>query len=237
MLIGGRDPFAHDGGSESYMRAHAHTARLAGYDPHLFALGRWRETLPTEFATLHRLRTPLRPVRSITSVLQRPFIVPAIVRHLRDQPGPHVLHAFGAWADTAVVASRMLARSGVEAIPIATAYVAIEHEATAKLGSSMVRDSIPLWLAHRLELAWVRAVTVPVERRSYQACRTVLVNYETVRTMLKEAYGPGMDIRRLTYASADGVRAGCQRLRSPAARSARSAWRPRGAADRGGQPP
>src|ERR1039458_7768209 len=164
ILVPGRDPLRTSGGSESYVVAHGRAAVLAGYEPHVFVVGRRSGVLETDFGFLHRVGSPVLPPRSITSVLQRPWLVPAIVRLLERLDGTHVVHGFGAWADIAVASCRRLARHGVRAVPIATAYVPIEHETSPKLESAVVQQSLPLRARHRLELAWARRVTVPVER-------------------------------------------------------------------------
>ncbi len=139
-------------------------------------------------------------VRSIVAPLHRRPLVRAIVELLTGRPGPHVLHAFGAWVDTAVAARDVLATRGVEARVVVTAWTPIEHEAAAKLDSQMVQDSRRLRLAGRLELAWVRRVTVPAERRGYRAADAVAVNYDSVIRLIEQAYGPGLPFHKLTYA-------------------------------------
>src|SRR5947209_2465059 len=207
VLVSGRDPLRTSGGSESYVQGQAHAAILAGYEPHVFSIAPRTETLLTDFGWLHRVRSPVRPPRSIASVLQRPWLVAPICRLLAEHPGPHLVHAYGAWADIAVAVAARLARGGVQAIPLATCFMAIEHETRSKLGDVAVRSSPALWALHRLELAWVRRVTAPVESRAYVRCRAVVVNYESVSRTLGEFYGEGLPIRRLTYspptASAD----------------------------------
>ena len=200
VLIAGRDPLRTSGGSESYVTAHARAAILAGYRPHLISVARRASTVETDFGVLHRVASPATPIRGIASVLHRPWLVRAIVRLLEDRPGPHVIHGFGVWADSAVGASRALARKGVEAVPVATAYVTIEHEAAAKLGSSIIRRNFVRRLLHLAEVAWVRAVTAPVESRAWRASSAVVVNYDNVSRLVEEAYGPGMQFRHLPYA-------------------------------------
>lgn len=198
VFASGRDPLRTSGGNESYLVAHAKAAILAGYEPHTFSIGPRAELLETDFGFLHRVRSPVRPARSITSVLQRPWLVPGIVRFLERTPGPHVIHGYGAWNDTIVASARALQRRGVRAVPIATAFGPIEHETRAKLRSSVIRGSA-VWLPlHRLELAWVRHVTVPLERRAFRSLSTIVVNYDSARALVEKSYGP-LPIRRLPY--------------------------------------
>lgn len=199
--MSGRNPLRRAGGHESFVIAHAATARWAGFDPHVVAVGSRNAQIAAPFGTLHVVATPVRPVRSHSAVFQRPWLVRAIVRAVGDSPGPHVIHGFGAWVDTAVAAARALERRGVPAVPIATAWVTVEHEASAKLASGVLEDSRRLALAHRLELATALAITRRVEARGYRACREVLVNYESVRALLRDAYGIEKTVRRVTYAA------------------------------------
>jgi glycogen synthase len=46
-----------------------------------------------------------------------------------------------------------------------------------------------------------RAITIPVERRTYDGCDAAVVDYESVRRLMAEAYGPRDGIYRLPYAS------------------------------------
>ncbi len=109
-----------------------------------------------------------------------------------------MIHGYGAWVDTVVASARTLQRRGIRAVPIATAFGPIEHETTAKLRSSVIRASA-LWNPlHRFELAWVRHLTVPIERRAYRSLSMIVVNYENARTLMEQAYGP-LPIRRLPY--------------------------------------
>jgi glycosyltransferase involved in cell wall biosynthesis len=200
VLVSGRDPLHTSGGTESYAVGHARAAILAGYEPHIFSVACRSEVLETDFGFLHRVRSPVRPPRSIHSVLQRPWLVPAIVRFLRSRrPDPHVIHGYGAWADIALASARGLRTTGVRSIPIATAFVAIAEEAAAKLASRIVQAEQPWGALYRIELAWVRHITATIEGRAYRSLPVVLVNYESVRAQLEAAYGPGLRIRRITY--------------------------------------
>jgi glycosyltransferase involved in cell wall biosynthesis len=199
VIVSGRDPLRTSGGSESYAVGHARAAILAGYEPHVFSIAPRPGVLETDFGFLHRVRSPVRPPRSITSVLQRPWLVPAITRFLDGVGGTHVVHGFGAWVDIVVATTRRLARRGVRAVPVATVFMAIEDETRAKLTSTIVQGSPPWLSVHRLELEWVRRVTRPVEGRAYRQLPVVVVNYESVWRALEHEYGPGLPIRRLTY--------------------------------------
>jgi glycosyltransferase involved in cell wall biosynthesis len=206
VLISGRDPIEPVNSIGNYAVAHAQAARAAGFAPHIFSIADRSSTTETGFATLHRVASPVRPVRGITSILQRPWLARAITRFLAGRPGPHVIHGLGPWTDSAVAASRSLRRRGVRTIPIGTAYMTIVRQTAAKLDSSVVRGNLRLNAAHQRELLWVRVVTDGVERRSYRSAHTVVVNYESVRDALDDAYGPGLNVRLLPYAAVTAFR-------------------------------
>jgi len=206
VLVSGRDPIEPVNSIGNYAVAHAQAARAAGFTPHIFSIADRSSTTETGFATLHRVASPVRPVRGITSILQRPWLARAITRFLAGRPGPHVIHGLGPWTDSAVAASRSLRRRGVRTVPIGTAYMTIVRQTAAKLDSSVVRGNLRLNAAHQVELLWVRAVTAGVERWCYRSVHTVVVNYESVRNALDDAYGPGLNVRRLPYAAATAFR-------------------------------
>jgi glycosyltransferase involved in cell wall biosynthesis len=201
VLVAGRDPTVTFSGHSSYVRAQARAAVLAGYEPHIFAMAPRAAVLETDFGFVHRMRSPIRPPRQVLSMLQRPFIVPGICRFLERRPGSHILHGFGTWADTATHCRDKLRRRGVAVAAIATAYVTAEHEVAAKGASRVVEASPTLRLRHRTDLAWTRHVALRFERNAFRSADAIVVNYESVRTMLQEAYGPGLNIRRLAYAA------------------------------------
>ncbi len=57
-------------------------------------------------------------------------------------------------------------------------------------------------LEYPLTDAWVRLVGTRAEGYAYRRSRLILVNYDSVRRLLQEAYGPGLPIERIPYASA-----------------------------------
>ena len=206
VLISGRDPIEPVNSIGNYAVAHAQAAHAAGFTTHIFSIADRSSTTETGFATLHRVASPVRPVRGITSILQRPWLGRAITRFLAGRPGPHVINGLGPWTDSAIAASRSLSRRRVSAVPIGTAYMTIVRETAAKLDSPVVRGNLRLNAAHHRELLWVRAVTAGVERRSYRSAHTVVVNYECVRDALDDAYGPGLNVRLLPYAAVTAFR-------------------------------
>ena len=132
-----------------------------------------------------------------------PLLARAVVRTLVEspRPGPYVVHSFGPWAAAGAAASRALARRGITAVPVASAYTTMEHEHRAML-AGLNRDHGTLnALRFSTRYLWVRAVADGGERRGYQASRVVFVNYAATQDLLRRSFGDGFQIRRLPYAT------------------------------------
>lgn len=204
------------GGHPSYVRAHALAARRLGFEPHIFSVAH-RNAAPEEIdvGVLHRVRTPVRPLRAHMAAAHSPFIARAVSEFLgsRADPAPgqigaarvrsagHVIHSFGAWSLGGVLAARALARRGIEAAPIASAYTTLQHESSGKLAGLRPRMGRAA-LEYPLTDAWVRLVGARAEGYAYRRARLILVNYDSVRLLLQGAYGAGLPIERIPYASA-----------------------------------
>lgn len=201
VLVAGRDLFTASGGTEAYVLGQALAAHRAGYRPHVLSMGRRDETLVEPFGLVHRLASPVRPVRGITCMLQRRWLVPRIVELLRDRPGPHVIHSYGVWVDSAVLAARELRAQGVEVGVVATSFTVTHHETGPKLRSTVVRRSPRLLASHLVEHAWTRVVTARHERRGYLAADRVLANYRSVEALMHEHFDRRIETGIVTYAA------------------------------------
>jgi glycosyltransferase involved in cell wall biosynthesis len=200
-LIAGTDPLEEVSGHRTYVLAHALAAEAAGFAPHVFAIAPAPRSVRAEFGTVHRIASPIRMRRTIVAAAHLPILASAVSRFLAGDPGPHMIHSFGAWASTGVAASRTLARRGVEAVPIASAYTTLDHESEAKVSGLAPPHGLRQRLAYRISNQWVRAIAAPSEQRGYVGSARVLVNYESVRHLLRDVCGPAVDIRRVPYAA------------------------------------
>jgi glycosyltransferase involved in cell wall biosynthesis len=201
LIIGSRDDVRASGGQESYARAHALTARAAGYRTTFVCLGHSAGVFDTGFGPIVRVRAPIRPHRQVIAPLHAPWVVPAIVRRLEGRAGPHVLHGYGVWGWVVVAAARALRRRGIEAVPVVTLFDLVDREARTKLLSPVLRGEPWLRARSAVEAALTHAVSARWERRGARGARVVVVNYDSVRRDAVAAYGPGLDVRRLTYAA------------------------------------
>jgi len=200
VLISGRDASGEVGGHETYVRAHALAAAAAGFAPHIFCFGTRTTVSAADSATIHRVGAPR--VRRPPAALQQSLLARAVVRFLLEHPGPHLIHGFAIWSGAGVIASRALGREGVPAIPVASAYGTRAYEIGAMQQGLGAHLGLARRARYRTWLRWSQFVDDPIEGRAYRRSRVVLVNYESVRRILVDAYGNGLDIRRLPYASA-----------------------------------
>lgn len=210
VFITGKNPMEElGGGHSSYVRAHARAAIRAGFLPHLFCVGRTEGRAETDYGVIHQSRSPLNlgpysaveGVRSSSIPWHEPMIAAAIVRFLRDRKGPQLIHGFGLWGSVGVTASRKLQRRGVEAIPIVNAYTSLEHEHRGKLLGVSRDHGGGSRLGVKAEYQWIKRVIGRYERRAYFGSQAVLFNYESVRQILLDRFGPGMRFRNIPYSS------------------------------------
>ncbi len=206
VLIAGVNPLEQVGGHESYVLAHALAAREAGYTPHIFSVGAAAATEDTAFGVVHQVRTPLRHFL-LAPVHRRPMAeaVADVLMRSTHAP-PHIVHGFGTWSATAVSACARLARRGVPAVPVASAYTTVTHEWSALVDGLSLRDGIRAHLWYHGWHPWVRTALAATERYGYRHARLTLVNYESVAALLQATHGPGAEIRRVPYTTAMAFR-------------------------------
>jgi glycosyltransferase involved in cell wall biosynthesis len=220
VFVNGQDPTTGRGGGSTYVRVHARAARRAGFEPHVFSLGKRDEVVDTEVGVVHRVACPLRPRGPFAVAPGAPaerlahwaatyaFSPHAVALHARRLAnavgaflgrarGPHLVHGFSAWG-TVGVALRVR-RAGVRAV--ASVYAPIVHEARAMARGAKGRGSWPA----RLHLAFVERTALRHERRAWTRSDLVLVNYESVRRLYERAHGRGAPVRRVPYTSDGGL--------------------------------
>ena len=198
VLISGRDVLDRFGGHETYVRAHALAAARLGLEPHVFCYG-WRaRTTLADFGVVHHVLASPRPV-----TLHTPLLASAVVRFVGKRSGPVGIHGFSHWASAGVLASRTLARRGVNAIPVASAYATRAVEVAAMQAGVHSHVGLVRRLRYRAWVDIVRNVDDRVEGWGYAQSRAVLVNYASVERILERSYGLGATVRRVPYASVD----------------------------------
>jgi glycosyltransferase involved in cell wall biosynthesis len=208
VLISGKDVVDEVGGHSSYVRAHAIAGQLAGLEPHIFSLGSRNETVRTEWGVVHRVAVPGLP--TVPVVVQPLVLGRAVLQFLRGRSGPHVIHGFAIWAAAAVAASRALSRAGVSSVALASAYGTRAYEVGAMQRGLHAHHGVFNRVRYGVWLAWIKVADDRVEGWGYRNSEQVLVNYESVRRILDDAYGPALAIRRLPYASLEATGGGAQ---------------------------
>jgi glycosyltransferase involved in cell wall biosynthesis len=202
MLISGVDPSDPGGGHHDYVRAHALAAVAAGFAPQIFCVAARDGRRTCEYGTVHLVAAP-RHGNYRAAITHRRALTRAAVRYADslDDPGPHVLHSFGAWAGCGVSVAAQLARRGIAVSVLASAFTTLDHEHRAKVRALGRHHGLREHLRYGLRYAWIHAVSGPAEHRGYSRSELVLVNYESVRRLLANACNPCPPIRVIAYAS------------------------------------
>ncbi len=199
--MAGVDPVHNAGGHESYVVSHGLAARAVGFSPAIFCLGSHNAEEATEFGTLRRIASPVRPFRGFMVALHSPFLVAGILRFLRHRPGPVLLHAFGIWSYVAAKVAKVLRRQGRSVASLASAYTSCRHESREKLGGLHRDHGLRQRWRHTREYVLLRLIGTRAERRGYQAQDLVLVNYDAVRRRLIADCRLRVEIRQVPYAA------------------------------------
>ena len=213
---------------------------LIGHDPRKYTTGiratslrtRWPQARPASrrrssasarppgpsrrVGTIHRVATPLRHFL-LDPVNTRPvaFAIAEYLTGCGHEP-PNIIHGFGQSVGAAVAATEELSRRGIAAVPVASAYTVVAHEWRGLLRSLDVSQDVRSALFHAAWYPWVRTAITRVERRGAQGSRVVLVNYDSVARLLREAYGTGLEIRRIPYAAVTAFDGASARASAPA---------------------
>ncbi len=205
VLVSGTDPLD-PGGHESYVRAHGMAAIRAGFEPHIFVMSPRSEVAAYDFGVVHRVVGPIKSVTHIKAGFCHSAAASAIERFLKGHSPPHLIHAFSTWGGVGVALKRRFAARGESVIPITSAYDTKLHEMRKHLASLRPAHGLAKWLRYHFEYLWILSEVDRLERRGYEGSQMVLVNYDSVRRLLKESYDLRTEIRRIPYASSVAFR-------------------------------
>ncbi len=93
--------------------------------------------------------------------------------------------------------ARRLRRRGVEAVTVVSAYDLKTEQSAGELRGLRDVHGLRAWLSTGVEHVWARRAIPRYERQVYPRPRLVLVNYDSVRSLLVDAFGPSVPVRKL----------------------------------------
>lgn len=201
IVIAAKDPLDAHGGAESYVRAMGRAAIRAGYAPHIFCVSRSDEVVETGYGTVHRTRSPVRPLRGLMLALHAPFLIRDVVSFALQREGPHLVHSIGSWSGIGDSVARRLRRRGRRVRHVTTPFTTYNHETRGKLAGLRAASPWQRRLQFQAELLWTRLTVDPSERRGMRGADLVAPNYDSVRAIVDEEFGPGIAFGKLAYAS------------------------------------
>ena len=203
LFVTGANPMRGGGGLESYVRAHAFAADAAGFMARVFCVGPHRQVTTQAFGTVDQVRVPRHTVRGVLAGLYTPLVVRALRAHLArsDVVAPMLVHAFGPYGTVGASCCAELGRMGIDSVQVTSAYTTIEHEHRAFFAGLRREHGPANAMRYLARYGWARAIGTRNERRGYEASRLLVVNYESVRALLRRQFGARWEIRLLPYAS------------------------------------
>ena len=211
IFVAARNPNTPGGGYDTYVRAHARAAVMAGFEPHIFCRGSPPGVEATDFEMVHQVTLPfwrrflqtrakgLYPHFSLK--FDTPKLVDALESFVRANPGPHLVHGIGAWTYVGVALQERLRQTEIKIVAIGSFYGSYGHHSEGKLRG--LNDSHSLWqkIWVHAEKRWARFAVTPLERHAYSKARMIIVNYNCVEEQLIDEFDTGVEIRQLPYAS------------------------------------
>ena len=206
ILFSGRAPLSGEGGgAQSFCRALLKAAARGGFEGHAFSSNEANEPVHADFCTEHQVDTGYSNAH-YNAPGAGPGLAQAAFAFLMRLPPERlasgvVIHAVGVWAETAVKTRDMLKAVGVPAVALNTVWTVYSDEKWSQLRGAFTEGSLPdVWFLLKL---YLRALLVvrPVEARGMRAVDLALVNYNCIADDLTRAFGKGLRIRKISYAT------------------------------------
>jgi glycosyltransferase involved in cell wall biosynthesis len=200
LFVTGANPMRGGGGLESYVRAHGLAAHALGFDPHVFCIGRRARVTREAFGHIHQVALPAHTTRGALAGLYGPLLARALNRHARDID-PVLIHAFGPYGCCAARFCRAHERRGLRSVQVTSVYNTQAQENAAIVAGVRREHGAINAIRYLARYGITLAIGTRNERRGYAASRMLLVNYESVRALLREQFGAAWEIRDMPYAS------------------------------------
>lgn len=209
LLVPGKDPLEGAGGDSVYCRMWARAAVAAGYQPELFCVSHSDGIVETPFGRVHRIPSPFRHrrdehhtgFRSRTIGWHAGILGRAIASYARglDSGRRVIVHGIQAWTAAGIPAVRMLRAQGRDVRFFMTAYTTMTHEFDERWRGILALPGIAPKLGMWCEMLSLHLAITPCERRAAREADRILVNYESVRRLITEAWAPRCPIERVPY--------------------------------------
>ncbi|MFN8019720.1 MAG: glycosyltransferase family 4 protein [Acidimicrobiales bacterium] len=199
VLVAGKDPLDEPGGGHSsYVVAHALAASAAGWYPVVLAVGPSDRTREEPYGTIHRVRTPYRPIRQLMVPGHRRVLARALVELAGDRPV--LAHAFGAWGAGAVDGVAQLRASGrlAPAVAAISSYTTYREE-HASLVRGAGDEPLLEQARYRAQALWASTVVDRAERDAYRRADRVWANYEAIRALVHRCHGDDVRVDLVPY--------------------------------------
>jgi glycosyltransferase involved in cell wall biosynthesis len=210
VFIYGKNPLNGMGGGPAYVRAHARAATRLGFEPHIFYAAPVAGVVKTDYGFIYQARSLLynsflqHGGIEINKCLMKwlaPRVAAEVERFCLTRPGPHLIHGFSAYGYAALLAGEGLKRRGVDATVINSVFTTSGHESRAKAEGARNSSNHLKWAVSKLEYEVIKRWIMRYEGRAFAESRLVTLNYDSVRRLFLNAYGPGAETRKLHYAS------------------------------------
>ncbi len=209
LLVSGKDPEEDSGGHGAYVRVWGRALLAAGFSPEIFAVSHQQGVMERPFGRLHRVQSPFwrrgnqhrSGFRGYTIAWHGGLLTRAAAAHAQrlDPSRRVVVQGFHIWTVVGARVVRMLRAQGREATLFMSMFTTTSHEMKVRWQGVW---RVPGWTP-KISMAWEMINYHAFMKRSERAaCRSadrILVNYESVRRLVTEAWAPRCPIERVPY--------------------------------------
>lgn len=223
IFLTGQDPTTGKGGGSSYVRSHCRASLMAGFETHIFCLARKDEIITSDFGTVHRVATPVRPrwpffvqpeesperffAHFIGSMVFTPHTAPlhagvlsrSIEQFMLTKSKSYLVHSFYCWGGVGLKVRERMKTHGIDVPVINSCYTTLTHEVNGKLAWTKKSGSYKHRFVYGFESLWSSLVSRNWERKAIIGSQIAAVNYESVRQLILQEYGQNLNIRKLPY--------------------------------------
>jgi glycosyltransferase involved in cell wall biosynthesis len=209
IIVAGKDTvYEPSGGHSSYVRAHARAAQAAGFQPEIYCVSHLKGTATVDYGLLRRVTSipglsprRYRRVKSRNARWHAYRIQRALIRDLKNETRPIILHGIGIWGMAATRAAARLRRRGRTVCSLVHIYTCHNEEYRSKLEGAhrsygLVQQCLSLY-----EYLLGYLLISSGEVRMCRDADFLVGNYESVRRYIEKNHGPMPEYRVVTYAA------------------------------------
>jgi len=119
---------------------------------------------------------------------------------LRHRAGTHIVHGFSLWGCVGVRIRNRWVHGDARIVPVVSIYTTLEHECEAKRQAVSREHGAKAWAQAQFEYYWMKTSAARLQRQALAQSELVLVNYDSVASLIRQTGLLPDAIARVPYA-------------------------------------